>query len=908
MTAFVGLGSGLIRKSGGCQIGSLNGRTWHLTSSRQGRIRRGHGTKIKMAVVSSTEVDLRRDILKRLRERMISEQIDAFIVPSPDPHNSEYASDCFNRRTYVSGFDGSAGTAVITLKKALLWTDGRYFLQAEQQLTPAWELMKAGTPGVPTIEEWLAENVKAKGTVGIDPYVHSISNAGTLREALEKANKKLVFLEENPVDSIWRSRPGYPKAPVRVHPIEYAGTTAAEKVKKIREEMKKEDVDCMLVSMLDEVAWLLNIRGDDIPCCPVVLSYVIVEKDAVTLFVDPKKIREPVRSYLKKAGVRTDSYENAKVAVVKLAACGKKFWLNPASTSAAMHAAANQRDRALVKVTPIPLMKAVKNVQEAQGMLNAHYKDGAALCNFFTWLEKEIVARRSISEVQVAKTLKRFRSQQKDFLGESFPAIAGSGANGAIIHYRAVPATCGDVTTDQLFLLDSGGQYLDGTTDVTRTIHLGTPTRQEVEAFTRVLKGHIAIDSAVFPEGTTGNMLDPLARMPLWEVGLDYRHGTGHGVGACLNVHEGPHGISPRATTTGLQPGMIVSNEPGYYEDGKFGIRIENLLIVKEADTANKFNDKPYYGFSRLTHAPFQRKMIDVKMLTPTEIAWINKYHRDVRERILPRVNGEEAEWLTRNTAPLEVPRPVGSAPASSAPASSGYGSSQAGYSRAPTAGYGSSRAGYSTSAEGNGTVPPGYEIPSVGSGTSRGAYGYSSTESAAPGPSNPAPPATSSASSAGSSAAWSGPAKPSDGYRTSNPASATPTAGYGSSRADTASGPSTSAYGTPRAGYSTSPSRSPSSPVRSATQSSPFAEPPARSTASSTPAASSPVPAGSAASYASSAEDSSKDGENLEYSPALTRRELFFIALAGIWLAILGFGAPKVRSLQRAESVAQLQ
>mmetsp|Transcript_1595 Transcript_1595/g.5719 ORF Transcript_1595/g.5719 Transcript_1595/m.5719 type:complete len:415 (-) Transcript_1595:2402-3646(-) len=402
MTAFVGLGSGLIRKSGGCQIGSLNGRTWHLTSSRQGRIRRGHGTKIKMAVVSSTEVDLRRDILKRLRERMISEQIDAFIVPSPDPHNSEYASDCFNRRTYVSGFDGSAGTAVITLKKALLWTDGRYFLQAEQQLTPAWELMKAGTPGVPTIEEWLAENVKAKGTVGIDPYVHSISNAGTLREALEKANKKLVFLEENPVDSIWRSRPGYPKAPVRVHPIEYAGTTAAEKVKKIREEMKKEDVDCMLVSMLDEVAWLLNIRGDDIPCCPVVLSYVIVEKDAVTLFVDPKKIREPVRSYLKKAGVRTDSYENAKVAVVKLAACGKKFWLNPASTSAAMHAAANQRDRALVKVTPIPLMKAVKNVQEAQGMLNAHYKDGAALCNFFTWLEKEIVARRSISEVQVS--------------------------------------------------------------------------------------------------------------------------------------------------------------------------------------------------------------------------------------------------------------------------------------------------------------------------------------------------------------------------------------------------------------------------------------------------------------------------------------------------------------------------
>ncbi|KAJ0982680.1 hypothetical protein J5N97_010935 [Dioscorea zingiberensis] len=593
--------------------------------------------------------------------------IDAYIIPSQDAHQSEFIAECFMRRAYISGFTGSAGTAIVTKDKAALWTDGRYFLQAEKELGPDWILMRSGNPGVPTTIEWLNDVLTPGCRIGIDPFLFSSDATDELDEAISKKNLELVFLYDmNLVDEIWgESRPKPPTKPVRVHNIKYAGVDVSSKLSSLRSELLEAGCTAIVISMLDEVAWLLNLRGNDVPHSPVFYSYLIVDTAGAKLFVDNSKVTNQVIAHLKTAGVELRPYETILSELESLAAEGGKLWLDSSTVNAAVvsiyKSACNKHGRsgekgpaALFKASPISIAKAVKNEAELEGMRNSHLRDAAALAEFWVWLEEEISRNARLTEVEVADKLLEFRGKQAGFLETSFETISGYGANGAIIHYRPDPESCSIVGTKNLFLLDSGGQYVDGTTDITRTVHFGEPSSRQKECFTRVLKGHIALDQAVFPENTPGFVLDVLARSSLWKVGLDYRHGTGHGVGAALNVHEGPQGISFRyGNLTTLQEGMIVSNEPGYYEDHSFGIRIENLLYVKEANLPNSYGGIRYLGFEKLTFVPIQSKLVELSLMTPGEINWLNEYHSQVWEKVSPLLNGSAREWLWNNTRPL---------------------------------------------------------------------------------------------------------------------------------------------------------------------------------------------------------------------------------------------------------------
>ena len=621
--------------------------------------------------------------------------VDALIVPSEDPHMSEYPPDCDARRSYISNFDGSAGTVVITSTAAALWTDGRYFLQAEQQLGPEWTLMKAGTPKVPEIHDWLISTLPENARVGIDPSLHTIEAAEKLQKQLAASGRTLVTLSTNPVDAVWgNDRPPPPTAALRVHSLEWAGLSVADKLAAARAEMAVAGAGALAVTMLDEVAWLLNLRGGDVAYNPVFLSYVLVTADEATLFVDASKVGPEVAAHLQEAGVKVQPYGAAFEAVAVLAAVpGMKIWMDPGKVSFAMKTAAlegssnstgggvktrkrgrtdeeeeattpnenelppKQNSIVLEKVSPVSAAKAVKNEAELAGMREAHIRDGVALVKFFSWLEKTIAGGAVLTECQIDEELTARRAAQPGFVELSFPTIAGADANGAIIHYRPLPESCSSVGSNTLLLLDSGGQYNCGTTDITRTVHMGTPTQHQKDCFTAVLKGHIQLDSAVFPEGTPGCALDTLARTALWALGLNYRHGTGHGVGAALNVHEGPQSISSRwYNTTPLLPNMVCSNEPGYYEDGAFGIRIENLFIVVPVATKHKFAGE-YYGCEYVTMCPLQKKMIDKEVLSGEEVAWVDAYHRKVLEILEPRLVAvgatEEVEWLKVATAPL---------------------------------------------------------------------------------------------------------------------------------------------------------------------------------------------------------------------------------------------------------------
>lgn len=621
--------------------------------------------------------------------------ISAFIIPSEDPHMSEYPPACDYRRAYITGFDGSYGTAVVTADAALLWTDGRYFLQAEQQLGPDWTLMKAGTSGCPEIQDWLASNLPEGARVGIDPFLHTVDVAEKLQRRMAAAGKELVPLANNLVDEIWTDRPAPPKEPLRVHPLEWAGKPAGEKLGEVRKQMEEAGAGALLVTMLDEVAWLLNLRGADVAYNPVFLSYALVTADGAALYVDPAKVGPPAAAALAEAGVEVKAYEQLLADVKTLASSGVKLWMDPARVSYALKraalaaagvggtenaaggngAAARKRPRAeggggdagaapklptakdvmLEKTSPVVIAKAVKNEAEMAGLREAHLRDGVALVQFLCWVEKAVAAGRVLTEVEVDEELTARRRAQPGFVELSFPTIAGSGPNGAIIHYRAEPETCATVDGSSLLLLDSGGQYDCGTTDITRTMHFGQPTEHQKACYTRVLQGHIGLDTAVFPEGTPGCAIDVLARVPLWSMGLNYRHGTGHGVGAALNVHEGPHSISSRFyNTQPLLQGMVCSNEPGYYEDGAFGIRIENLVVIEEAETLHQFGGK-YFRFSPLTVCPIQKKLVARELLTPAQAAWLDGYHRRVWEALSPRLEGqaEELEWLRQATAPL---------------------------------------------------------------------------------------------------------------------------------------------------------------------------------------------------------------------------------------------------------------
>eukprot|EP00929_Paragymnodinium_shiwhaense_P036672 TRINITY_DN19616_c0_g4_i1.p1 TRINITY_DN19616_c0_g4~~TRINITY_DN19616_c0_g4_i1.p1 ORF type:complete len:747 (-),score=158.92 TRINITY_DN19616_c0_g4_i1:159-2303(-) len=603
--------------------------------------------------------------LAELRNVMAVAGIDALLIPTDDPHMSEVPPECFARRAFISNFTGSAGTALVTSGEALLWTDGRYFLQAEKQLPEGWSLMKTGVKGTPEIPEWLLGNLKAGQTVGMDAFVHPASFAIDLKSRLAKKGMSMKTLDDNLVDQVWATaRPPAPPAPARVHPEKFAGLSVTEKLMKVRADMEKEGAQRLVVSTLDEVAYLFNLRGGDVHRTPFVMAYGLVDKTAATLFAGSSaqggtaaKIPADVTVALQEAGVTVRPYDDVLTVLAEDVAPGK-VWVDPQRTNYALFQAAGPNEQLLEKPSPLSMMKARKNESEMQGMRAAHRRDGAALARSFSKLEAMVGEGRHVTEVDVDTLVTGSRAASQGYLDNSFDTIAGYGAHGAIIHYRAEPDSCADIGTSAPLLVDSGAQYEDGTTDVTRTMHFGEPTSHQRECFTRVLKGHIGLATTVFPEGTPGFVVDAFARRSLWEAGLDYRHGTGHGVGAALAVHEGPMSISQRFNiTTELDSGMIVSNEPGYYADGEFGIRIENLLVIVEKDTAHRFGDKRYLGFEPLTLVPIQRKFIDKELLNQEEVEYLNAYHSRVRDEIgpllSPEADAEARAWLLRETEPM---------------------------------------------------------------------------------------------------------------------------------------------------------------------------------------------------------------------------------------------------------------
>ncbi len=521
--------------------------------------------------------------------------------------------------------------------------------------------------------------------------LHSAASARTLRTTLAGGGHKLLPLADNLVDRVWGAeQPAPPRAPMRVHALRWAGVSVVDKLAAVRAEMGKAGADVLVVAQLDEAAWLLNVRGADVDFNPVTLAYVLVHADAAAgaaLYCDPAKVTAAVAEQLAGAQVTVRPYASVAEDLRAAAAAGRRVWADPAKVSLALFdavedasgdaagrakarrrgekkpaspssapAAAPRPLPVLEGASPIAMAKAIKNAAELEGMREAHLRDAAALAAFFAWLEAAIAAGTPLTEASAAAHLASLRGAQEGFLEPSFPTIAGVGPNGAVIHYRPVEGQCAALSAGGLLLLDSGGQYDCGTTDVTRTVHLGggEPSAAQRDAFTRVLQGHIALDTAVFPEGTPGFVLDAFARRPLWAAGLDYRHGTGHGVGAALNVHEGPHGISPRfGNTTGLVAGMVVSNEPGYYQDGAWGIRIENLVAIREAPTASRFGGVTFLGFERLTLVPIQAKMLSPALLSAAELAWLDEYHAQVWDAVSPRCDGAARDWLRAGTLPL---------------------------------------------------------------------------------------------------------------------------------------------------------------------------------------------------------------------------------------------------------------
>ncbi|KAG7290992.1 hypothetical protein NEMBOFW57_000999 [Staphylotrichum longicolle] len=606
--------------------------------------------------------------LAALRSLMKKNGVDIYVVPSEDSHASEYIADCDARRAFISGFTGSAGTAVITHDKAALATDGRYFNQAGKQLDGNWHLLKTGMQDVPTWQDWAAEESVGGKTVGVDPALISSSIAEKLDETVKKSGGAgLKAVSENLVDPIWGSdRPARSNNPVVLLAQKYSGKDTATKLTDLRKELEKKKAAGFVLSMLDEIAWLFNLRGSDITYNPVFFSYAIVTQDSATLYVDDSKLNDECRSYLEQNKVSVKPYDtlftDAKALASAAEAKGtseppKKYFVSNKGSWALKLALGGDKFVEEVR-SPVGDAKAVKNDTELEGMRQCHMRDGAALIQFFAWLEDQLINKKAVlDEVAAADQLEEFRKKQKDFVGLSFDTISSTGPNAAVIHYKPEPGACATIDPNAIYLCDSGAQYFDGTTDTTRTLHFGTPTAQEKKAYTLVLKGNIALDTAVFPKGTTGFAIDCLARQFLWKQGLDYRHGTGHGVGSFLNVHEGPIGIGTRKqyADVALAAGNVLSIEPGFYEDGAFGIRIENLAMVREVKTEHSFGDKPFLGFEHVTMVPYCRNLIDEGLLTAQEKEWLNQSNREILKVMEGRFEGDELTraWLERETRPF---------------------------------------------------------------------------------------------------------------------------------------------------------------------------------------------------------------------------------------------------------------
>lgn len=585
----------------------------------------------------------------RLRSWMKENGFTAFVFPSSDPHNSEYVADHWKSREWISGFSGSAGTAVVTLEHAALWTDSRYFIAAEKELNgTGFQLMKLRMEGTPSVSEWLASELSTydKAVVGLDGNVNSFAEVAAMEQELATKGNITVRTDVDPMAELWTDRPIIPDNMVSLHPLEYSGESTSSKISRVRKHLLDCGADGLLVTALDEIAWVLNLRGSDVHCNPVFVSYLLISPENITLYINNVKLPEEVKAYLVSEHINVQAYDSV-VEGLRLYA-GKSLLVDMSSTNYSL-ATAVPFDKVRSGVSPIASMKAVKNKVEQDGFRAAMLRDGVAVVKFLARLKSAVEAGGQ-TEISLDERLTALRAEQPKFKGISFDTIVGYEAHGAIVHYEATPETDIPVLPHGLVLIDSGAQYLDGTTDITRTIALGELSEEQRRVYTLVLKGHIQLDRCRFPAGACGSQIDALARAPMWREGYNYMHGTGHGVGSYLNVHEGPHQIRMEWRPAPLQAGMTVTNEPGIYLEGKFGVRIENTLLIVPAEST-VFGD--FLKFETLTLAPIDTAPIVLEILSTEEREWLNNYHRRVYESLSPYLEGNEKEWLRKATLPI---------------------------------------------------------------------------------------------------------------------------------------------------------------------------------------------------------------------------------------------------------------
>ncbi|TYJ52805.1 hypothetical protein B9479_006568 [Cryptococcus floricola] len=629
--------------------------------------------------------------LTALRGLMKDHNVDAYIVPSEDAHSSEYLAPCDARRAFLTGFTGSAGCAIVTHGKALLWTDGRYWIQAEKQLGPGWSLMKSGAPDVPTWNDWLATTLDPTSKIGIDPTLLPFSEATTLQTSLASSSSpsspgnktSRLIPTPNLIDPLFTpTRPPKPSEPIFLLPTTYTGESLASKLARIRVHLDLVGSPGLVLSGLDQVAWILNLRGNDIPYNPVFFGYAVITPGEARVFLNPASLSGEVRDYLKEGGVKVEEYDNIWTSLNTwrdLLQTHREDWSKkprlggPSTVTGANGEQIEKTDKVLigtktswaiaralgeenveVRRSIVDDYKAQKNDTEIEGFRQSHIRDGFALVRYLAWLEEVLENGEEWTEYDAATVLENYRKENKWFMGLSFETISSTGANAAVIHYAPPEEGSAIIRKDQMYLCDSGAQYLDGTTDVTRTLHFGTPTADQKIAFTRVLQGHISLDTVVFPEGTTGYILDILARRPLWSSHLDYRHGTSHGIGHFLNVHEGPQGIGQRIAYNDvpLKEGMVISNEPGCYKEGEWGVRIEGVDVIESRRAGGGPGEKGWLGLERITMCPIQTKLVIPALMSPDEKDWLNAYHSEVYAKISPlckEVGDERALiWLEK--------------------------------------------------------------------------------------------------------------------------------------------------------------------------------------------------------------------------------------------------------------------
>lgn len=581
--------------------------------------------------------------IKELRAFLEEKGLHAFIIPSTDSHLSEYPALHWASREWISGFTGSAGTVVVTREKAGLWTDSRYFLQAASQLEGTEiELFKDGLPATPSIEDWLTNELGKGEYVGIDGSVYAAKEALNLTHKLNVKGLHLIS-DYDPFDTVWHDRPEIPKNPIFILPEEYTGESAHSKISRICDSVEKSGAQSLLVASLDTIAWIFNIRGNDVKCNPVAVSYAYISREETVIFVDPRKLTKETSDYLQSQDVTIAEYSKIfdYVSKTKVSIC-----LDSNKVTFKLYNAIPAEGKIIDVPSPADLMKSIKNEAEIQGFNDAMGRDGVALVRFLMWVEKAVPAG-DVTEIMIPAKLIEYRSQQKNFVGESFDTISGYGPNGAIVHYHVTEESSLNIKPEGFLLVDSGAQYFDGTTDITRTLAVGPLTEQMKKDYTMILKGHISLATAIYPRGTRGSQLDILARKALWDNGLNYLHGTGHGIGHFLNVHEGPQSIRMNENPATLQIGMVTSNEPGLYRAGQYGIRIENLILTQH-ETTTEFGD--FYSFKTLTLCPIDKTPVIKSMLTEKEITWFNSYHKYVYDRLSPLLNEEERSWLKEKT------------------------------------------------------------------------------------------------------------------------------------------------------------------------------------------------------------------------------------------------------------------